>query len=121
MLVDFSTISNQLREARIDKGLTQAELARELGFRQGTISRAERGLDLRVATLIEIARALDLDLFLAPRRLRPLIQQFATGVERTTQPAIYTGGGDEPYTEVDEPEPERSSRPATRVRKRVTK
>jgi hypothetical protein len=71
-----------------------------MGVRQGTISRAESGRDLRVGTLLEIARARDLDVVLAPRQSRALIDGI---VDRGTpeQTSVYTGGGDEPYFEVD--------------------
>jgi hypothetical protein len=73
-----------------------------MGVRQGTISRAESGRDLRVGTLLEIARARDLDVVLAPRQSRALIDGI---VDRGTpeQTSVYTGGGDEPYFEVDGP------------------
>ncbi len=103
MLVDKTTIADQIRTSRLDKQLSQVELAQKLGVTQGTISRAEQGQgDLRVGTLLEIARALDLELVLAPRRLRATIDQLIDRDERPAQPSVYTGGGEEPYTESDD-------------------
>jgi transcriptional regulator with XRE-family HTH domain len=102
MIVDIATIGSKIRHARLAKNLSQIELAEKMGVRQGTISRAESGHDLRVGTLLEIARALDLDVMLAPRRLRTLIDHLVDGSASGHTP-VYTGGGDEPYFEGDAP------------------
>jgi HTH-type transcriptional regulator/antitoxin HipB len=98
MLVDFSTIGSAIREARVGKQLSQMELAQKLGVTQGTISRAEAGRDLRVGTLVEIARALDLEPILAPRRLVPAIQAILSS-NNDRQSAVYTSDDGEPYHE----------------------
>ena len=102
MIVDTATIGSRIRQARLAKNLSQIELAQKMGVRQGTISRAESGHDLRVGTLLEIARALDLDVMLAPRQLRALIDHLIDGRESGHTP-VYTGGGDEPYFEGEAP------------------
>jgi transcriptional regulator with XRE-family HTH domain len=103
MSVDISTIAGRLRKARLEKRLSQTELAQKLGVTQGTVSRAEQGRgDLRVGTLLEIARALDLDIVLAPRRLRSTIDHLIDGLEQRGLSSVYTGRGDEPYTESDD-------------------
>ena len=101
MSVDLSTIGALLRKARLALGLSQFELSQKLGVTQGTISRAEAGRDLRASTLIEIARALDLDLMLVPRRLRSNVEVMVEGGRPSDHTAIYTGAGDEPYYEGD--------------------
>jgi transcriptional regulator with XRE-family HTH domain len=98
MLVVFSTISRAIRQARVDRKLSQIQLAKLLGLTQGTISRAESGGDLRLGTLVEIARALDLEPVLVPRRLIPALEAILSGSDGGHS-AIYTGGGDEPYAE----------------------
>jgi len=67
-------IQDQIREAREVKGLTQADLGRRIGQPQSSISRIERGGDLRVSTLLEMARVLDLEPMLIYKRLIPAVQ-----------------------------------------------
>jgi transcriptional regulator with XRE-family HTH domain len=93
-----------LRKARLALGLSQFELSQKLGVTQGTISRAEAGRDLRASTLIEIARVLDLDLMIVPRRLRSNIEVMVEGARTSDHTAVYTGAGDEPYYEGDRDE-----------------
>lgn len=65
-----SGLSNVLREARVVKGLSQKEVAARLGLHQRQISDLERSkVDTRLSTLQNVARALDLELVLIPRRL----------------------------------------------------
>jgi HTH-type transcriptional regulator/antitoxin HipB len=51
-----------LQAARSKKGLTQEELAEQLGYQQAFISKLELGLrPLTVTQLVDISAALDLD------------------------------------------------------------
>jgi transcriptional regulator with XRE-family HTH domain len=101
MLVDKSTIADRIRDARLSNGLSQVELAQKLGVTQGTISRAERGNgDIRLGTLLELTRALDLDLVVIKRSQRALVDRLTTDL-RTGPTAIYTGMGEEPYVDDD--------------------
>lgn len=52
-------ISDKLKRARAQKGLTQNELARISGVKQGTISKIERGDQAATTFLVKLARALD--------------------------------------------------------------
>ena len=64
-----------LSQARQDHGLTQRELGERLKLPQSHISKIERGkTDLRVSSLIEMARHLDLEVVLVPRRLLPALR-----------------------------------------------
>jgi len=64
-----------LQAARAHKGLSQRALAAKLGVRQSYVSRIETAaVDPKVSSLTEIARALDLELVLIPRRLVPAVQ-----------------------------------------------
>jgi transcriptional regulator with XRE-family HTH domain len=64
-----------LRNAREKKGLSQRELSTLSGVRQSQISRIEQGaVDLRVTSLIELARALELELTFVPRPAVPAVQ-----------------------------------------------
>src|SRR5208282_2503382 len=67
-------IAETLKAARKRKGLSQRALAAKIGSPQSYISRIENaGVDLQTSSLVEIARALDLELLLVPRRMLPAI------------------------------------------------
>jgi transcriptional regulator with XRE-family HTH domain len=64
-----------LRNARENKGLSQRDLGAVSGVPQSHISKIEKGaVDLRLSSLIELARALDLELVLVPRPAVPAVQ-----------------------------------------------
>lgn len=65
-----------IAKARKDKGLTQSALARELGVPQGQVSRVESGLvDVRISSLVEQARLVDLEVVLIPRKWVPAVSK----------------------------------------------
>jgi HTH-type transcriptional regulator / antitoxin HipB len=79
------SIQDQIRRAREEKGLTQAELGIRLGQPQSSVSRVERGGDVRLSTVLEIARTLELEPMLIPKRLVPAVRaliQHTGGQER---------------------------------------
>jgi transcriptional regulator with XRE-family HTH domain len=90
----FRGIGDSLREARRERRLSQAELSKQLGIGQGTLSRAETSSDVRLATLLQVARALDLEVMLIPRRLVPAVDAI---VRHGAAPARHDA--DEPYDE----------------------
>jgi transcriptional regulator with XRE-family HTH domain len=58
-----------LKAAREAKGLSQRALSELVGVPQSHISKIERGgVDLRLSSFVEIARALDLEVMLVPRK-----------------------------------------------------
>lgn len=64
-----------LSAARQRKRLTQRALSERLGMPQSHLSKIESGaVDVRVSSLIDLARALDLEVVLVPQRLMPAIQ-----------------------------------------------
>lgn len=68
-------ILESLREARVRKGLSQRELSARSGVPQSHISKIESGsVDLRMSSLIALARVLDLELFVAPKKSVPAIK-----------------------------------------------
>lgn len=68
-------ILQSLREARVRKGFSQRELSARSGVPQSHISKIESGgVDLRVSSLIALARVLDLELFVAPKKSVPAIK-----------------------------------------------
>ena len=70
------SIVRDLERARKAAKLTQAELAERSGMNRMTVGRIESGLDPRLSTLQEMARAMGLDLMLVPKGLRPEIEGF---------------------------------------------
>ncbi|MBN9344227.1 MAG: hypothetical protein BGO76_08545 [Caedibacter sp. 38-128] len=72
----------ELREIRKKKSMTQIELARHVGLPQSHISAIEQGkIDLRVSTLIQIARILDHEVTLVPRPLDSFVKVIIKGKE----------------------------------------
>lgn len=68
-------IADALRSAREARGLSQRELSARSGVPQGHISKIENGaVDLRLSSLVELARVLDLELTLVPRKSLPAVQ-----------------------------------------------
>ena len=68
-------IADNLRAAREARGLSQRELSARSGVPQGHISKIENGtVNLRLSSLVELARALDLELTLVPRKSLPAVQ-----------------------------------------------
>ena len=80
-------ITSALRTAREAKGLSQRALSKLIDVPQGHISKIESGaVDLRVSSLIELARALDLELTLVPRKSLPAVQSVVRSA-RVVDPA----------------------------------
>jgi transcriptional regulator with XRE-family HTH domain len=73
-----------LRQARLDKGLSQRDLGKLVGVPQSHISRIEQGaVDLQLSSLLGLARALDLEVMPVPRKLVPAIES----ISRKAMPA----------------------------------
>lgn len=68
-------ILQSLREARQRKGFSQRELSAKSGVPQSHISKIENGaVDLRVSSLVALARVLDLELELIPKKTVPAVK-----------------------------------------------
>ena len=95
-------ITSTLRAARENKGLSQRELGSRSGVPQGHISKIENGaVDLRVSSLVALARVLDLELTLVPRKSLSAVQSImrsgTSGPPRdggTARPAYSLDGDD---------------------------
>ena len=70
----MASIQDQLRQSREVKDLTQSEMGARIGQPQSAVSRIERGGDLRVSTLLEMARVLEMEPVLIPKRLIAAVQ-----------------------------------------------
>jgi transcriptional regulator with XRE-family HTH domain len=69
MSAGIKDIATSVKEARLAKSLTQQELGQRVGLPQSHISKIEKGdVDLQLSSLAEIARALDLEVKLVPRK-----------------------------------------------------
>lgn len=80
-------IATTLRSARRVKGLSQRALSRLSGVPQSHISRIERGaVDLRLSSLIELARLLDMELTLIPRKSVPAVNSVVRSTAGTRPP-----------------------------------
>ncbi len=76
----MNSILNKLKIARQEKGLNQTEFGNKLGLPQSHISKIERGeTDPRLSTVVDMARIVDRELLLVPRRLAPVIRSMMEG------------------------------------------
>jgi transcriptional regulator with XRE-family HTH domain len=73
----LTEIGTAFREARRNSGRTQSELARSLGMSRATLSALESGRirEIGVAKLTALVQSVGLDLFVAPRRARPTVDE----------------------------------------------
>ncbi len=88
-------LARMLHRARKTKGLSQRLLGTMTAVPQGHISRIENGeVDIRVSSLIELARALDLEPMLVPRAAVPAVESIIQGSLEDTElpggPALQT-------------------------------
>ncbi len=82
----MDNITHILQSARKAKNMTQGELGAKAGLPQSHISQIESGnIDLRLSSLQEIARLLDLDVMLIPVNLKPAIRSIISGKEGEAQ------------------------------------
>lgn len=76
-------IIGTLKTAREAEGLSQRDLSAKSRVPQSHISRIENGaVDLRTSSLVELARVLDLELVLVPRRAIPAVRSIAKDLAR---------------------------------------
>lgn len=77
MIVAYKTehITQQLRAAREGQKVSQRELSARSGLTQSHISQIERGtMEPGLGSLVDVARALNLEIILAPKKLMPAIR-----------------------------------------------
>jgi transcriptional regulator with XRE-family HTH domain len=73
-------IHEQLRALRLERGLSQKALGAAVQMPQSHVSAIEAGrVDPRLSSLTEIARVLDHEVILVPRKLLPAIQALVRG------------------------------------------
>ena len=75
MPYSLEEINGTLRTARQKKQLSQRELSEKVGLPQSHISKIENAaVDLKLSSLSELARALELELVLVPKKVLPAVQ-----------------------------------------------
>ncbi|MCR9259998.1 MAG: helix-turn-helix domain-containing protein [Pseudomonadaceae bacterium] len=75
MGIEVEHIGSAIKEAREAKKISQRALARKSGIPQSHISKIEtKGVDLKLTSLLALARALDLEPVLVPRKLTPAVK-----------------------------------------------
>jgi transcriptional regulator with XRE-family HTH domain len=80
-----------LKIARERKGLSPRALAEKTGLPQSHLSKIENAeVDVQVSNLVEIARVLDLELFLVPRQMIPAIRTLQRGMRLHRPSALET-------------------------------
>lgn len=81
-------IIQALKKARQAKGLSQRALSDRTGVPQSHISKIERGAtDMRLSSLIEFARVLELEMKLVPRKAVPAVETVILGTLAVSTPA----------------------------------
>ncbi|NYT86808.1 helix-turn-helix domain-containing protein [Pollutimonas harenae] len=95
----INNLATELETIRKASGLTQGELAERAGLNRMTVQRMESGvLDPRISTVLEMARAMGMDLMLVPQSLRQEVHGFIqSGGRILGQPA----GADAPASVVE--------------------
>jgi transcriptional regulator with XRE-family HTH domain len=77
-----ASVGSLIAAARRLRNVSQTDLAASLGVSNANISRIERGADLRVSTLVELARALRFEPVLIPKEhigaVRALLETLGT-------------------------------------------
>ncbi len=92
MVYAIEYLTKALKKAREDKKLSQRALSQNVGIPQAHISKIENtAVDLQASTLIEMARALDLEVMLVPRKYVPAVASLTStsrlNTEAEVQPA----------------------------------
>ncbi len=85
------SIGQLLAAERQRQHVTQGELARSLGISAANLSRIERGRDLRVSTLLDVARALGLEPMFLPKRAAPAVRSLLHDFTGTPPPPAERG------------------------------
>ena len=81
MNYNIEGIVKALTTARKDRRLSQRNLSKKVGIPQSHISKIEKGIvNIKISTLVELARALDLEIALVPRKAMPAV----TSITRST-------------------------------------
>jgi transcriptional regulator with XRE-family HTH domain len=95
MRYSIQPLTDALKAAREEKELSQRAFGKKIGVPQSRLSKIESGaVDLRTSNLLEIARALGLEVMLVPRQLVPAVRSLVdqagkTSTDYETQRPLY--------------------------------
>lgn len=79
-------ITQQIRATREAMKMSQRELSARSGLTQSHISQIERGtMEPGLSSLVDVARALDLEIVLAPKKLMPAIRNILESASATSE------------------------------------
>jgi transcriptional regulator with XRE-family HTH domain len=84
------SLGDTLRRTRGERGISRAAHARRLGMSAVNVARIERGGDMRVSTLLELARCLKLEPILVPKSLVIPVREMIR-VQREGTPTVERG------------------------------
>lgn len=88
MVYAILEVTGKLRATREKKGVSQRAFSKSIGIPQSRLSRIENGaIDLQTSSLLELARALDLEVMLIPREAVPMVESL---IRQTTSDAVST-------------------------------
>ena len=97
-----SELFEDIKRARHDKRLSQRDLGGLLGMPQSHISKIESGaVDIKLSSLTQICRVLDLELQLVPRKNMPAVEAIIKAsssimtAQEAPRPAYSLEGDDE--------------------------
>lgn len=80
-----------IKHTRTAKGLSQSELGQRVGLPQSHISKIEKGdVDIKLSSLIQIARALDLEVKLVPKKALPAVDSIIRSLPRDNMGAALS-------------------------------
>ena len=83
-------LAKEIKAARMKKRISQRALSAKIGIPQSHISKIENGaVNFQVSSLIEITRALDVELILVSRVLLPAVQAIQRGLSTSKQIPAY--------------------------------
>jgi transcriptional regulator with XRE-family HTH domain len=86
MAYELEEIAKELKQARDNKGLSQRALSSLADVPQSHLSKVENGnVDIRLSSLIQIARALDLEVKLVPKKALPAVETVVRSTSKQTQ------------------------------------
>lgn len=72
-------LGRQLANRRLELGLQQAEIVRVSGMTQSQVSRVENGADARLSTILNLCRALGVELMLVPVNQAGIVRALLSG------------------------------------------
>ncbi len=93
----------EIREARAAKGWSQLELGEKVGLAQKHVSGIETGKIVpRFDTMLDLLRALDLDVVVVPRALTPVVTSLT--LDHRNREFVGSNEGERPLYSVEDDE-----------------